>query len=123
MPDYVQGNGSTLCVLDGSGSMRYNRINEYTNCEDVARGMTLYFSERCSGQFKDTFITFSMRPQLVHIDPKNSLLAKLEILARYTEYANTQCICYKSNFFSNITVNITFNIAVLGICSNLNCIT
>jgi len=90
LPDYVKGNDSTIVVRDGSGSMtsRIN-FNATTSCLDVASALSVYFSERCKGAFKDKFITFSGRPQLVDLSNCNSLRAKASKLGRFNECDNT----------------------------------
>lgn len=89
LPDYVDGDGSTICVADGSGSMT-SKIG-YTNisCLDVANALAIYFAERCSGEFKDKYITFSERPQLVDLSRGNTLRDKIAISRNYNEVANT----------------------------------
>jgi len=90
LPDYVKGNGNTICVSDGSGSMLSSAsLDSNVTCMDVSQSLALYFSERCSGRFKDKFITFSSRPQLVDFSGANSLKAKLNIINRYNECSNT----------------------------------
>lgn len=88
LPDYVQGNESTIVVSDGSGSMYINSLgdSEITSAE-VANALAIYFAERCKGQFKDQYITFSKRPQLVHLF--GTLLNKKNIVASHDECANT----------------------------------
>ncbi len=89
LPDYVNGAGNTICVADGSGSM-YTRVGG-TNVMaiEVANALAIYFSERCSGQFKDNYITFSMNPKLVSFSRAKSLKEKIEIALKHTECANT----------------------------------
>ena len=59
LPDYLNGaSPSMLCVIDTSGSM-YGRPLE------VAISLGLYTAERMSGDFADSFITFSSEPQFV----------------------------------------------------------
>ena len=50
-------NYSAICVVDTSGSMEGRPL-------EVALSLGLYTAERCKGPFKDTFITFSRKPQL-----------------------------------------------------------
>lgn len=89
LPDYVQGNGSTLCVADGSGSM-FSRIGgTKVTCLDVANALAIYFAERCKGQFQDTYITFSQKPQFVDLSKGKTLHDKLEIAMSHNEVANT----------------------------------
>lgn len=89
LPDYVQGAGNTICVADGSGSMMSRVGNTSVTCLDVANALSVYFSERCSGEFKNRFITFSENPQFVDIGSAGTLREKLEIARRYCEVANT----------------------------------
>lgn len=90
LPDFVQGDNRTICVADGSGSMLSNTVPKTKiSCLDVANSLAIYFAERCSGEFKNTYITFSERPQLVNLTNGNSLKEKLEIASRYNEVANT----------------------------------
>ncbi len=89
LPDYVKGNGSTIVVRDGSGSMMSSVGNSSTTCLDVASALSVYFAERCNGAFKDKFVTFSSRPQLVDLSECNSLRTKALKLRRFNECSNT----------------------------------
>jgi len=89
LPDYVQGAGNTLCVADGSGSMLSSVGNTKVTCLDVANALAIYFSEHCTGQFKDSYITFSQTPQFVDLSKGKTLHDKLEIAMHYNECANT----------------------------------
>lgn len=88
LPDYVSGSDSTICVADGSGSMQCN-VGGGVTALDVANALAIYFAERSSGQFKDTYITFSTRPQIVDLSNGKSLREKIEIALRHNEVANT----------------------------------
>lgn len=89
LPDYVQGNGNTLCVADGSGSM-FSRVGgTKVTCLDVANALAIYFAEHCTGQFRDTYITFSQTPQFVDLSKGKTLHDKLEIAMSHNEVANT----------------------------------
>lgn len=89
LPDYVRGDGTTLCVADGSGSMdtRIGRTN--VTALEVANALAIYFAERCKGQFKNTYITFSENPQIVSFAHCNSLHDKLGVALSHDEVANT----------------------------------
>lgn len=89
LPDYVQGAGDTLCVADGSGSMMSTVGKTHVNCLDVANALAIYFSERCTGQFRNCYITFSQTPQFVDLSKGKSLHDKIEIALHYNEVANT----------------------------------
>lgn len=90
LPDLVQGAESTMVVADGSGSMTFCTIDKQSSATPlvVANSLAIYFAERCSGEFKNKYITFSNRPQLVHLTGK-TLRDNLQIAYRHNEVANT----------------------------------
>lgn len=90
LPDTVNGCGNTIVVADGSGSMttRVDNNSKVTALE-VANALAIYFAERSSGQFKDKYITFSERPQIVDFSKCDSLHAKLQTALAHDEVANT----------------------------------
>ena len=45
LPDFVQGQENTLCVVDGSGSMTALVGNTTITALDVAKALGIYFSE------------------------------------------------------------------------------
>lgn len=79
------GGENALVVIDGSGSM-------YGGAEPlpaaVALSLGVYFAERNTGHFRNHFITFSRRPQLVEIKGKN-ILEKVRCCHNYNEVADT----------------------------------
>ena len=89
LPDYVQGAGNTLCIADGSGSMWTKVGSSNVSCLEVANAIAIYFSQRCTGQFKDTYITFSQTPQFVDLSKGKTLYDKLCIAIHHNEVANT----------------------------------
>ena len=90
LPDTVQGCGNTIVVADGSGSMTCNiGGNTRVTALEVANALAIYFAEHSSGEFKDKYITFSERPQLVDFSNANSLYDKLRIAITHNECANT----------------------------------
>ena len=76
---------NALVVIDGSGSM-------YSHTEPmpatVALSLGIYFAERNTGAFRDHFITFSEKPQLVQIKGE-TILEKVRYCHDYNEVANT----------------------------------
>lgn len=89
LPDYVNGTGNTICVADGSGSMTCRVGSGNVTALEVANALAIYFAERSSGQFKNTYITFSERPQIVDFSNGKSLREKIEIALKHNEVANT----------------------------------
>ena len=62
LPDYLNGQDcSMMCVVDTSGSMDGTPI-------DIAIGLGMYCAERIGGPFKNHYISFSSRPQLISIE-------------------------------------------------------
>ncbi|ORX43672.1 hypothetical protein BCR36DRAFT_586605 [Piromyces finnis] len=91
LPDYVNGNGNTICVADSSGSMCCNASpNSSVTCMQVAFSLAVYFAERSSGRYKDKYITFSSSPSLVDLSGANTLKDKLRII-------NNHCYCSNTN--------------------------
>lgn len=90
LPDTVKGCGNTIVVADGSGSMTCN-VGGKTSVTalDVANSLAIYFAERSSGEFKDKYITFSERPQLVDFSNAKTLRDKINIARAHNEVANT----------------------------------
>lgn len=90
LPDTVNGCSNTIVVADGSGSMttQVDRSSSVTALE-VANALAIYFAEHSSGQFKDKYITFSERPQIVDFSNATSLHDKLQIALAHDECANT----------------------------------
>ena len=90
LPDTVKGDGNTIVVADGSGSMTCEvGGNTQVTALDVANALAIYFAERSSGEFKDKYITFSERPQLVDFSNAKTLREKIQIALRHNEVANT----------------------------------
>lgn len=89
LPNTLEGGEKILVVSDGSGSM-ITRVSGTTALAiDCASGLAIYFSERLTGEFKDKFITFSRRPQLVDLGGCKSLKEKIIKVRQYNEAANT----------------------------------
>ena len=89
LPDTVQGCGNTIVVADGSGSMTTCVGGTSVSALNVANALSIYFAERSSGQFKDNYITFSERPQLVDLSKGKNLREKIQIALGHSEVANT----------------------------------
>ena len=66
LPDYFNGEQSNmLCVVDTSGSMCGSEASAPIN---VAISLGMYAAERAGGPFKDHYISFSSRPQLIKVE-------------------------------------------------------
>jgi len=83
LPDFMAGSESRgiLPIVDVSGSMTCSAGgNSEITCLDVAISLGLYVSERNRGIFKDQFITFSSRPQM--LKTTGSLSERMTQMAR-----------------------------------------
>ena len=90
LPDFVKGNDKTIVVADGSGSMMWHPIPKTQIYPwTVAHALAIYFAERATGQFKDKYITFSSRPELVDMTGAKSLWDRFLITRQHTDCSNT----------------------------------
>lgn len=87
LPNYV-GDANILPLVDVSGSMTspVGRNGKVT-CLDVAVSLGLYLSEKNEGKFKDTFLTFSGNPELLHL--KGTIVQRLNQMVRSQWHMNT----------------------------------
>ena len=67
LPDYFEGKeASMMCVVDTSGSMTWSGASQAMPI-DVAISLGMYCAERISGPFKEYYISFASRPQLIPV--------------------------------------------------------
>lgn len=93
----------TIVVRDGSGSMYHNGDFSPIN---VATSLTLLFSEQLKGVFKNSFITFSSKPELIQIPEScDDLQKKLYYLATYNDCSNTNIALVYELLFKIIKSN------------------
>lgn len=85
LEDFTDGENA-LVVVDGSGSMYWSGGSPVP--ASVALSLGIYFAERNSGIFRNHFITFSRKPQLVKIKGKD-IVEKVRYCMSYNEVANT----------------------------------
>lgn len=83
LPNFI-GDASILPLVDVSGSMTtpaggYNSKSKVT-CLDVAVSLGLYMADKNKGKFKDTFLTFSSKPELLHL--QGNILDKVNQMSR-----------------------------------------
>ena len=75
LPNYV-GDANILPLVDVSGSMSCSAgKNTKVSCMDVAVSLGLYLAEKNTGKFKDTFLTFSDKPELMTL--KGNVVQKM----------------------------------------------
>jgi hypothetical protein len=83
LPNFV-GDANVLALVDVSGSMStpaggYGSASKVT-CMDVAISLGLYVADKNKGKFKDTFLTFSSKPELLHL--KGNIVEKINQMSR-----------------------------------------
>ena len=80
-----------LVIRDGSGSMGQQLSgNRFVTALSVADSIALYCAQHNKNEsFKNRFITFSNRPQIVDISMCQTLRDKLRRLQRFDDYSNT----------------------------------
>ena len=84
-----------MCVVDTSGSMASRQVKSVAPI-DVAISLGMYCAERVEGDFKNYFISFSSRPQLIKIEGID-FCDKVERI-------------YNQNLCSNTDLKATFNL-------------
>lgn len=90
LPPIKNDTESVLVVADGSGSMDWTNVgNTNVTALDVANSLAIYFAERAKGEFRNTYITFSSRPQLVNFREGASLYNKKQTALLHNECSNT----------------------------------
>lgn len=79
LPNFV-GDNNVLALVDVSGSMTCKAggfiSKSSTTCLDVAVSLGLYCADKNTGPFKDTFLTFSSEPELLHL--KGNIVQKIQ---------------------------------------------
>lgn len=89
LPNTVKDGEGTIVVADGSGSMMARIGDTNISALEVANALAIYFAERLSGPYKDKYITFSARPQLVNLAGSTTLNGKLRTACKHDEVADT----------------------------------
>jgi hypothetical protein len=80
LPNFV-GDASILPLVDVSGSMTCPAgQNSKLTCLEVAVSLGLYLADKNKGKFKDTFLTFSGSPELLHL--KGNINQKIDQMVK-----------------------------------------
>jgi hypothetical protein len=85
LPDYV-GDNAILPIVDVSGSMT-TPVSKNLTALDVSLSLGLYLADKNRGPFKDTFLTFSGSPELLHL--KGNIAQKIQQMNSSTWQMNT----------------------------------
>ena len=93
LPNYV-GDANILPLVDVSGSMTC-KAGGYASkasltCLDVAVSLGLYLADKNVGKFKDTFLTFSSSPELLHL--KGNVVEKMKQMVKSEWGMNTDLV-------------------------------
>ena len=88
------GDANVLPLVDVSGSMTCkaggHASKSETTCLDIAVSLGLYCADKNTGKFKDTFLTFSGSPELLHL--KGSIVQKVQQMVTSNWGMNTDLI-------------------------------
>ena len=80
LPNFV-GDANILPLVDVSGSMTCPAgKNTKLTCLEVAVSLGLYLADKNTGKFKDTFLTFSGNPELLHL--KGNINQKIDQMVK-----------------------------------------
>jgi len=87
LPNYV-GDANILPLVDVSGSMSCPAgKNTKLSCLEVAVSLGLYLADKNTGKFKDTFLTFSNKPELLNL--KGNINQKIDQMIKSKWEMNT----------------------------------
>lgn len=90
LPNFV-GDANILPLVDVSGSMTCAAgKNTKLSCLEVAVSLGLYLADKNTGKFKDTFLTFSNKPELLHL--KGNINQKIDQMVKSKWEMNTDLI-------------------------------
>ena len=76
---------NTIVVRDGSGSMYDGNA---VSASSVATSLAILLAEQLTGIFKDTFITFSSKPQIIKLKGE-TIYEKYKFISTYDDCSNT----------------------------------
>ena len=94
--DYLNGQPcKIMCIVDTSGSMT-SRYNATVTPIDVAISLGMYCGERIGEPFKNYFISFSSRPQLIKIEG--------------IDFVDKVARIYRQNLCEDTNLNAVFNL-------------
>lgn len=104
LPNYMENcHELVLPLVDVSGSMYTSIPNSRLEAIQIAISLGLYISERNIGPFKDYFMTFSSRPQLVHTT--GSLLDRFNQMSASDWGMNTDLIAVFQHMLNHAKMN------------------
>ena len=106
LPNYV-GDANILPIVDVSGSMGTpaggHKSKSKVTCLDVSISLGLYLADKNKGKFKDTFLTFSGKPELLHLN--GNILEKIYQMS---------CSKWEMNTNLNAAIKKILDVAVNG---------
>lgn len=106
LPNYVD-DANILPLVDVSGSMTCKAgghdSKSVVTCLDVAVSLGLYLADKNKGKFKDTFLTFSGKPDLLHLN--GNIVQKIDQMVRSKWEMNTNL---------NLAIQKILDVAVSG---------
>ena len=86
LPNFLEG-AKVLPMVDTSGSMSCSAGSSDMSCMFVAVSLGLYIADKQDGVFKDLWLNFSTKPQLIELKGKNIAQKAYDL---YTNYSSRQ---------------------------------
>lgn len=123
LPNYI-GDSNIMPLIDVSGSMTCSaggNSKSKLTCMDVAVSLGLYLSDKTTGKFKDSFITFSERPELLTL--RGNIIDKVNQMVKSSWGMSTNL---HAAFDLILDMGVKYNIPesempeILLICSDMN---
>jgi hypothetical protein len=103
LPNYV-GDAKVLPLVDVSGSMTCKAGKKgTTTCLEISVSLGLYFADKNVGPFKDCMLTFSEKPQLVHL--KGNINQKIDQMVATDWSMSTNLHAAFAKILSTATAN------------------
>jgi hypothetical protein len=101
------GDANVLPLVDVSGSMTvpvggFGSKTQLT-CLEVAVSLGLYCADKNKGKFKDTFLTFSERPELLRL--KGNILDKIRQMSTTSDWAMNTNLVAAMNKILSVAIN------------------
>jgi hypothetical protein len=67
LPNYMEEAVNVLPIIDVSGSMYSDARGTSARCIEIAIGLGLYFAEHNTGSYKDVWMNFSQKPEIMKL--------------------------------------------------------
>lgn len=116
LPNLIPEDASVLVVRDGSGSMGCNGLpGTNVSAFDVANSLTMYFAERLPKPWRNKFITFSARPEMITLPDTLKNYDGKEFTA--STFDKFRCMLYNDDM-TNTDIEAVFDLVLSTAVNN-----